>query len=99
MLSGLRFWLSPRRRRFMRRIAAPALSRFRRRVAEVASPSAEAFVSILLEANADFLAYSFSPDGPLAEFADASNPESVESCLAALLIYSVALFAREDFQT
>ena len=58
MLSGLLYWLSPARRRFMRRLAKPGLDATRARLAESGSPRAVQFVSTLLDANAEFLAYA-----------------------------------------
>ena len=65
MLAGLLYWLSPARRRFMRRLAKPGLDATRARLAEAGSPRAVQFISTLLDANADFLAYALSPKGPL----------------------------------
>jgi hypothetical protein len=96
MVSGLLFWLSPARRRFMRRLARPGLARFRERLDQSGSESAVRVLSILLEANTEFLAYALSPKGPLRPFAAGATPDSVEACLAALLIYSANLFLRDD---
>src|SRR5271167_4162461 len=65
MLAGLLYWLSPARRRFMRRLAKPGLDATRARLAEAGSPRAIQFISTILDANADFLAYALSPKGPL----------------------------------
>jgi hypothetical protein len=96
MLSGLFYWLSPARRRFMRRLARPGLERIRVRLAESGSPRAIQFISSLLDANADFLAYALSPNGPLAIYRDRATPEAVEACIRTMLVYSVNLFARDE---
>ncbi len=96
MLSGLRYWLSPARRRFMRRLGRPALASFESRLRQAGSPTAIGFLSILLRANAEWLAFALSPDGLLADYAERAAPERIESLMASLLIYSAALFARED---
>lgn len=96
MLAGLLYWLSPARRRFMRRLAKPGLEHIRTRLAESGSPRAIHFVSSLLNANADFLAYALSPNGPLAVYRDRATPETVEACIRTMLIYSVNLFARDE---
>lgn len=99
MLSGLRYWLSPRRRRFMRRLGRPALARLDARLTTAGAPAAIAFCSIQLHANAEFLAFATSsPDGALAGFAASATTAQVEACLAAMLIYSATLFAREEMQ-
>ncbi len=98
MLSGLLYWLSPARRRFMRRLGRPALGRIEARLARAGSPAAIAFFSILLRGNAEFLAFALSPDGALARFAASATAEQAESCLASMLIFSVALFARDEIQ-
>ncbi len=98
MLSGLVYWLSPRRRRFMRRLGRPALARLAMRLKTAGSPAAIAFCTILLNANAEFLGFALSPDGALARFAASATPPQIEACLAAMLIYSAAQFAREEMQ-
>jgi hypothetical protein len=98
MLSGLRYWLSARRRRFMRTFGGPALAKLNTRLASAGSPAAISFCSILLDANAEYLAFALSSDGPLARFADSATPDRVEACLASMLIYSVAQFAREEMR-
>jgi hypothetical protein len=99
MLSGLLYWLSPRRRRFMRRLGRPALARLEARLATAGSPAAIAFCSILLLANAEFFAFAISsPDGALARFAASATPAQAEACLAAMLIYSASLFARDEMR-
>jgi len=99
MLSGLLYWLSPRRRRFMRRLGRPALARLEARLASAGAPAALLLCTTLLHANAEFLAFAISsPDGALARFAASATPAQVEACLAAMLIYSAALFAREEMQ-
>lgn len=97
MLAGLRFWLSPARRRFRRRLARPALDRLKSRTAAIGAPWATAFVSTLIDANADFLAFALSREGPLGPLSARPAPEHVEACMGSLLIYSANLFAREDF--
>ena len=96
MLSGLIYWLSPARRRFMRRLAKPGLDTMRARLAEAGSPRADKFISTILDANADFLAYALSPNGPLKRYADRATPTTVAACIATMLIYAVNLFARDE---
>jgi hypothetical protein len=98
MLSGLLYWLSPARRRFMRRMAKQGLDVARARLAEAGSPRAVQFISTLLDANADFLAYALSPKGPLHIYRGRATPERVSACIATMLIYSVNLFARDEMQ-
>jgi hypothetical protein len=99
MLSGLIYWLSPRRRRFMRRLGSPALAALEARLKTSGSPAAISFCTILLHANAEFLAFAISsPDGTLTGFAATSTPAQIQACLAAMLIYSAAQFAREEMQ-
>jgi len=96
MLAGLLYWLSPARRRFMRRLAKPGLDATRARLNESGSPRALKFISTLLDANADFLAYALSSKGPLARYGEHATPESVGACIATMLVYSVNLFARDE---
>jgi len=96
MLSGLLYWLSPARRRFMRRLAKPGLDATRARLAESGSPRAVQFISTLLDANAEFLAYALSSHGPLAQYCERATPQTVTACIATLLVYSVNLFARDE---
>ena len=96
MLSGLLYWLSPARRRFMRRLAKPGLDTTRARLAESGSPRAIQFISTLLNANAEFLAYALSSHGPLGRYCDRATPETVAASIATLLVYSVNLFARDE---
>src|ERR1700683_1194977 len=96
MLSGLRSGLSARRRRFMRTLGAPALAKLHTRLKTAGSPAAISFCSIILDANAEYLAFALSSDGPLARFADSATLDGVEACLASMLIYSVAQFARAE---
>jgi hypothetical protein len=96
MLAGLLYWLSPARRRFMRRLAKPGLDATRARLSESGSPRALMFISTLLDANAEFLAYALSSKGPLAAYRDRATPETVGACIATMLIYSVNLFARDE---
>ena len=55
-------------------------------------------MTTLLRANVDFLAYALSAQGPLARYRANATPERVESCLGSALIYSVNLFARDEFR-
>jgi len=96
MLAGLLYWLSPARRRFMRRLAKPGLHAMRARLAQAGSPRAIQFISTILDANADFLAYALSSKGPLKMYCDRATPERVSACIATMLIYSVNLFARDE---
>ena len=96
MLSGLMYWLSPSRRRFMRRLAKPGLDAIRARLAEAGSPRAIKFIETILDANADFLAYALSLKGPLHLYSDHATPERVSACIATMLIYAVNLFARDE---
>jgi hypothetical protein len=99
MLSGLIYWLSPRRRSFMRRLGKPALTTLEERLKTSGSSAAISFCTILLHANAEFLAYGISStDGALAGFATSATSTQVQACLAAMLIYSTAQFAREEMQ-
>ncbi len=99
MLSGLIYWLSPRRRRFMRRLGRPALASLEARVKTAGSPAAVSFCTILLHANAEFLAFAISSlDGALSRFALTATPAQIEACLAAMLIYSAAQFSREEMR-
>ena len=99
MLSGLIYWLSPRRRRFMRQLGRPALAPLEQRLASGGSPAAIAFCSTMLHANAEFLAFAISsPAGVLSNFAPSATPALVEACLAVMLIYCAAQFAREEMQ-
>lgn len=95
MLAGLLYWLSPARRRFIRRIAGPGLDVIRARLSEAGSPQAIRFISTILDANADFLAYAFSQSGPLKMYADRATPSTVAACIGTMLIYAVNLFARD----
>ena len=99
MLAGLLYWLSPRRRRFMRRLGRPALTRLEGRVNAAGSPACISFCTIMLHANAEFLAFAISsPDGALTRFAPSASATRVEAALAAMLVYTAALFAREEMQ-
>ncbi|HLX36377.1 MAG TPA: hypothetical protein VKR29_01200 [Candidatus Binataceae bacterium] len=99
MLSGLAYWLSPRRRRFMRRLGHPALARLRERLATAGSAAAIAFCATVLDANAEYLAFAISsPEGALTRFGGSAAPEQIEACLSATLIYCAAQFAREEMQ-
>lgn len=82
----------------MRELAAPGLAKFNQRLAEAGLPRAVKFISTLNGANADFMAYALSPAGPLAGCRAGANPDSVETCLADLLIYAVNLFARDEMR-
>ncbi len=96
MLSAILNLLSPARRRFMRQCGKPAVSRLRARLDEAGSRRALAFFSILLDANVEFLAFALSPQGFLASLGKQANPDTVEACLGAMLVFSVNLFAREE---
>ena len=96
MLSAVRTLLSPARRRFMRECGRPALAGLRARLEAAGSPRAIALCSTLLDANREFLAFALSAKGPLSTLATHATPETVEACLAAMLIFSVNLFARDD---
>jgi hypothetical protein len=98
MLAALLFWLSPSRRRFMRRLARPGLEELRRRLADSGSPRAVEFITPLVEANANFLAYALSKNGPLTSWMPAATPEGVAACLRSLIVFSVNLFARDEMQ-
>lgn len=99
MLSGFIYWLSPQRRRFMRRLGHPARAPLRDRLADAGSEAASSFCSALLDANVEFLAFAISSaDGALARFASTATPAQVEACLAAMLIYSAAQFARDEMR-
>jgi hypothetical protein len=97
MLAALIFWLSPARRRFMRRNARPAIRAMRSRLAQFGAPQAVGFISTLIDANAEFLAYAVGRGGPLERYRDRAAPQNVESCLVAMLIFSVNLFVRGEF--
>jgi hypothetical protein len=96
MLSAILNWLSPARRRFMRECGGPALKTLRGRLDDAGLPRAVAFFSALLDANIEFLAFALSRQGPLKEFGSRANRENIEACLAAMLIFSVNLFARDE---
>ena len=96
MLSAFRTLLSPARRRFMRECGRPALAALRARLEAAGSPRAIALCSTLLGANREFLAFALSAQGPLSTLASRATPENVETCLAAMLIFSVNLFARDE---
>jgi len=82
----------------VRELARPALDRWKSRLREHGSSRAVEFVSILLRANTDFLAYALLQGGPLRSYATRATPAGVESALQSALIYSVNLFAREEFR-
>jgi hypothetical protein len=96
MLSALRFLFSPWRLRFMRRYANPANAELRHRLEQYAAPQARIFIITLLQANAEFLAYSFSYSGMLAGLRDRLTQARTRACLSSMLIYSVNLFARNE---
>ncbi|MGH7778352.1 MAG: hypothetical protein ACREQR_00785 [Candidatus Binataceae bacterium] len=96
MLTALIFWLSPARRRFMRRYARPAMATMRERLAYFGAPQAQRFVSIILAANAEFLAYALTRGGPLESYRDRATPATIEACLGAMLMFSVNMFARDE---
>ena len=80
----------------MRELAAPGVAKFNDRLAHAGSRRAVKFISILNGGNADFMAYALSPAGPLAGYRRGASPDSVEACLADLLIYAANLFARDE---
>ena len=80
----------------MRELAAPGLGKFRDRLLHIGSPRAVGLITTLNDANADFMAYALSPAGSLGAFRATATPDSVEACLADLLIYAVNLFARDE---
>jgi hypothetical protein len=82
----------------MRRLGRPALAKLFVRLSTAGSPAAISFCAILLKANVEFLGYALSPEGALARFADSATPSQVESCLASMLIYSAAQFARDEMR-
>jgi len=82
----------------MRELAGPGLAKFNQRLAEAGLPRAVKFISTLNGGNADFMAYALSPAGPLATCRVGANPDSVEACLADLLVYAVNLFARDELR-
>jgi hypothetical protein len=96
MLSAILNWLSPARRRFMRECGEPALKELHKRLDAAGLPRAIAFFSTLLDANIEFLAFALSKQGPLAAFESRANRENILACLAAMLIFSVNLFARDE---
>jgi len=98
MLAAIGFWLSPARRRFMRNLARPGIEELRRRLDESGSPRAIGFISPLIDANANFLAYALSKDGPLASFGANATPERVAGCIRSLVVFSICLFARDEMQ-
>lgn len=99
MLSGLIYLLSPRRRRFMRRLGRPARSVLEARLTTAGSPAAIAFCSTILDANTEYLAFAIpSRDGALCRFDASATPAQIETCLAAALIYGAAQFAREEMR-
>jgi hypothetical protein len=96
MLSALKFWLSPSRRRFMRQYGNPALAALKQRLEAAGSPRAFKFINIVLGANADFLAHALGAGGPLERFGSRASADGIERCLSTLLVYSVNLFARDE---
>jgi len=96
MLAAILNWLSPTRRRFMRQIGRPALTRMRARLRATGSPRAVGFFSTLLDANIEFLAFGLSPQGPFSAYTKNTTPETVEASLGPMLIFSVNLFARDE---
>jgi hypothetical protein len=99
MLSGLIELFSPRRRRFMRNLGRPARASLEARLASAGSPAAITFCRTLLDANVEYLAFAIpSPDGALARFGHSAKSAQVEACLAAMLIYASAQFARAEMQ-
>lgn len=81
----------------MRRLARPGLRKLKGRLREIGSRPAVGVLTTLLDANAEFMAYALSKSGPLGAYAALATARSVESCFGSLLVYSLNLFAREDF--
>jgi len=98
MLAAILFWLSPARRRFMRRLARPGLDELRQRLKDSGSPHAIAFVTPLVEANVNFLGYALSKKGPLATWSAKATPERVAAAMRSLTVFSINLFARDELQ-
>src|SRR5216684_2931627 len=94
MLAGILFWLSPRRRRFMRQLANPVVAHFRRKTRQFGSQEALRFISTLLDANSEFLASALSPEGLFATAQP--TQDSVAACLRSTLLYCSSLYAREE---
>ena len=98
MLAAILFWLSPARRRFMRKLARPGLGDLRRKLKESGSPRAIAFVTPMIEANVNFLAYALSRKGPLAMWSANATPDGVAAAIRSLIVFSINLFARDEMQ-
>jgi hypothetical protein len=98
MLAAILFWLSPARRRFMRKLARPGLDDLRQRLKESGSRRAIAFVTPLIEANVNFLAYALSKRGPLAMWSANATAEGVAAAMRSLIVFSINLFARDEMQ-
>ncbi len=98
MLAAILFWLSPARRRFMRKLARPGLDDLRRRLKDSGSPRAIAFVTPLIEANVHFLAYALSKKGLLAAWSAHATPKRVTAAMRSLIVFSINLFARDEMQ-
>lgn len=81
----------------MRKMAGPGLRNFKHRLRHAGSPAAISMISTLLDANAEFLAHALSKAGPLGEYASLATSQTVEACLGSALIYSLNLFARDEF--
>ena len=82
----------------MRTLARPGIEELRKRLDESGSPRAISFISPLVDANANFLAYALSKDGLLAGFGANPTPERVAACIRSLIIFSICLFARDEMQ-
>lgn len=98
MIAAILFWLSPSRRRFMRHLATPGLIELRGRLSDSGSPRAIAFITPIVEANANFLAYALSKKGPLALWTPQATAPGVAACMRSLLIFAINLFARDEMQ-
>lgn len=81
----------------MRQVARPALEYYEWRVRELGSERAQRAIRTLLGANADFLYEALSRRGVLERYESSATPGAVGACLASMLIYSLSLFARDDF--
>ncbi len=80
----------------MRELARPGLGRLKARLQQLGSPRAVRFLSVLLDANAEFMAYALSSSGPLGAYTELADQRAVEACFGSLLIYSANLFARRE---
>src|SRR5258708_33672280 len=98
-VSGLVCGVCAMRRGLMGRLAKPGLDAMRVRLRKAGSPRAIQFISMILDANADFLAYALSSKGTLHMYGERATPETVAACIVTVLIYSVNLFARGEMSS